>query len=174
MKDQKYIDLLILRFKLRNTKITGMEDFEELKNKSARVEEAIQKYLSNHPDLKNYLGENEMEARIQWSGESIHEYFRNLEPFNGDPEKIPDIPILPIPFLREKVWPGLIKAGAIPKRDLKVGKEYLGSCRNSSKATWDGEKFIYQRLKFGSYFEDEINHFQDDDGYDVFIPIKEL
>ena len=48
----------------------------------------------------------------------------------------------------------------------------MGSCRNSSEATWNGTVFIYERYKFGSYYNDEINHFEDDDGYDLFVPLK--
>lgn len=175
MKDQKYIDLLINRFRIKEERISSRKDIEDLKDKSSEIEREISKYLKDNPELRKYNEENLMEARVQWLGESIHKYFENLPPFNGDSSKIPDIPVLPIPFLREKVWPGLIKAGAIPKKDLIPGREYIGSCRNSSKATWDGEKFIYTRLKFGLFFEDDIKHFEDDDekGTDVFIPIKE-
>ena len=35
-----------------------------------------------------------------------------------------------------------------------------------------GDKFEYMRTKFGSTFPETINHFQNDDGYDVFVPIK--
>lgn len=58
------------------------------------------------------------------------------------------------------------------KSELVVGKEYLGNCRNAEKATWNGKVFTYNRTKFGYTYEEEINHFEDDDGYDVFVPIK--
>ena len=32
--------------------------------------------------------------------------------------------------------------------------------------------FVYERYKFGDTFDEEINHFEDDDGYDLFVPIK--
>jgi hypothetical protein len=66
----------------------------------------------------------------------------------------------------------LIKRGAIPLNQLEIGKTYIGSCRNASEAVWQGEKFIYQRHKFGFTFPEEINHFQNDNGFDVFVPIK--
>lgn len=96
------------------------------------------------------------------------------ESFNGDPDRVPDLPNLSREEMINKVWPALIEAGAIEKKNLITGKTYLGSCRNSSKATWNGEKFVYIRYKFGDTYEEEINHFQDDDGYDCFIPIKML
>lgn len=60
----------------------------------------------------------------------------------------------------------------IPKKDLIVGKSYKGFCRNADTAEWDGEVFWYTRYKFGDTFDEEINHFEDDDGYDLFIPFE--
>jgi hypothetical protein len=90
-------------------------------------------------------------------------------------ENIEDIP--PIPKVDENdyndiIIPNIIRRGGIPKDFLVVGEEYWGSCRNSDIAKWTGEKFVYQRCKFGYRYEDEVNHFQDDDGYDLFLPIK--
>ena len=64
----------------------------------------------------------------------------------------------------------------IPKSELVVGQEYNGHCRNASKAIWDGEKFHYERYKFGDTFDETINHYEDDNepGIDVFVPIKEI
>lgn len=63
---------------------------------------------------------------------------------------------------------------AIPKSEMIVDKEYEGHCRNSGKAVWKGDHFEYQRYKLGSYYTDEINHYEDDDGYDVFVPTEEI
>ena len=60
----------------------------------------------------------------------------------------------------------------IPKNELIEGKEYFGNCRNSYKAIWKGDHFEYRRYKFGEYYIDEINHYEDDDGYDVFVPVE--
>lgn len=60
----------------------------------------------------------------------------------------------------------------IPKNKLIIGEEYCGICRNSSKAIWNGEEFEYKRYKLGSYYTDYINHYEDDDGYDLFVPIR--
>ena len=63
----------------------------------------------------------------------------------------------------------------IPKAELVVGKIYSGHCRNASKAMWkENGKFEYTRTKFGQTFSEEINHYEDDNGYDVFVPIKEI
>lgn len=64
----------------------------------------------------------------------------------------------------------------IEKRNLEGWAYYKGSCRNSSIAMWDPnfEKFIYLRTKFGDTFADQSNHPEDDEGYDVFIPIEKI
>ena len=66
----------------------------------------------------------------------------------------------------------LINNGAIPLHNLEVGKTYVGFFRNASEAIWQGEKFVYQRYKWGTTYPEEINHFQNDDGYDVFVPVR--
>lgn len=66
-----------------------------------------------------------------------------------------------------------IRCGAIAKKDLVIGKTYVGSCRNTEEATWLGEYFEYNRTKFGVVFKEKINHFEDDNGFDLFVPLKE-
>jgi hypothetical protein len=73
----------------------------------------------------------------------------------------------------EYVIKNYIRCGAIPKKDLIVGETYLGDCRNASEAIWNGKVFVYKRTKFGYTFDEEINHFEDDNGFDLFVPIKE-
>ena len=60
----------------------------------------------------------------------------------------------------------------IPKNELIVDKEYVGNCRNSDTATWKGNYFEYERYKFGSHYIEKINHYEDDDGGDVFVPVE--
>jgi len=60
----------------------------------------------------------------------------------------------------------------ISKKELVKDMTYEGECRNAEKAIWNGEKFVYDRYKFGSWYKENINHFEDDDGYDVFVPMK--
>ena len=31
----------------------------------------------------------------------------------------------------------------------------------------------YDRYKFGFTFKEKINHFEDDNGYDLFVPLRE-
>lgn len=97
--------------------------------------------------------------------------FLNLEEFK-DVDDIPDIPGCTKEELDNIIIPSLYRCGAIPKKDLIIGETYLGSCRNSYEAKWNGTYFLIKRNKFGTYYNDKINHFEDDDGFDLFIPIK--
>mgnify|MGYP000273969653 CR=1 FL=1 len=64
--------------------------------------------------------------------------------------------------------------GAVSKSDLKDGQDYNGICRHAKVAKWSQKDncFYYIRKKFDKIFLDRINHPEDDDGYDLFIPIK--
>ncbi len=74
--------------------------------------------------------------------------------------------------------------GAIPKSKLKDGAYYYGRCRNAYVAKWNAGKvgkvhsptgqFTYMRTKFSSTFPEDINHFEDDNGFDLFVPIQEV
>jgi hypothetical protein len=68
------------------------------------------------------------------------------------------------------------KVGFIAKKDLIDGAYYQGDCRNASVAKWIAEKdsFVYLRNKWHSQFLEYINDFEDDDGYDTFIPFCRL
>ena len=109
--------------------------------------------------------ENRIPNTIKW--------LKEMKPFTED--CIPEPPILEKGLYDKYVIPNFIRCGAIPKDKLIVGHTYLGSCRNASEAVWkENGVFEYQRTKFGVTYPEEINHFQDDDGYDVFVPIKDL
>lgn len=90
-------------------------------------------------------------------------------------DDIPSLPAWSEGDMKQYVWPKLIQYGAIPIDQLIVGHKYLGCCRNAHEAIWkENNKFEYLRYKFGCEFPEEINHFQDDNGYDLFVPIKDL
>lgn len=61
----------------------------------------------------------------------------------------------------------------LPKSALIDGEYYFGGCRNAKCAKWVASEnvFKHQRYKFGSYYVEDINHPEDDDGYDCFVPI---
>lgn len=91
-------------------------------------------------------------------------------------EDIPSIPFFKTPEEYHNFCYMLIENGAIPKNKLKNKTKYYGTCRNADYAIWDADsqKFYYERWKFGIVSVDYINHFEDDDGSDLFIPIKEI
>lgn len=64
----------------------------------------------------------------------------------------------------------------IAKKDLKDGAYYQGDCRNASIARWNGKlsMFFYNRTKFGDTFVEDIHHPEDDNGFDLFWPEKEI
>jgi hypothetical protein len=102
------------------------------------------------------------------------ERFAQMQPFNTV-DDIPDIPIMENrEDYEEIVVKNLIRCGAIPKEELVVGAKYEGACRNATEAVWNGKLFEYKRYKFGDWMEARINHFQDDDGNDVFVPIRKV
>lgn len=107
----------------------------------------------------------DMKFRIDW--------WNNEHKFNS-PDDIPEIPLPNNEQERNFIINRLIEFGALPKSKLIEGETYIGSCRNSDTAVWDGKKFHYQRTKFGYTYDEPINHFEDDDGYDVFIPIRKI
>jgi hypothetical protein len=78
--------------------------------------------------------------------------------------------------LTETVLKQAFEAGMIAKADLKDEQYYLGSCRNASVAVWDERRncFYYQRHKFADIFAEGINHPEDENGYDLFIPFYEV
>ena len=107
--------------------------------------------------------------------EKMVERMKTMPPFK-EVANIPEPPITDEKTYKEIVIPNFIRCGAIPKDKLEIDAKYLGNCRNTQEAVWDGQKFIYKRYKFGAYFNDTIPHFEDDDGYgnDLFVPIKKI
>ncbi|MBR6516919.1 MAG: hypothetical protein IKT40_08805 [Bacilli bacterium] len=100
-------------------------------------------------------------------------YLNNMQSFKSI-DDIPNIPLIPNDEeYKEYVVKNYIRCGAIPKDKLVIGKTYIGSCRNSEEATWLGKYFEYQRTKFGIKYKDKINHFEDDNGFDLFVPLFE-
>ena len=120
--------------------------------------------INNLKDQSDCNNENKTEMMI--------DHLQTMKLFTDD--YIPE-PQITTPELYQKyVIPNFIRCGAIPKDKLVVGKTYFGSCRNADKAIWLGDKFEYTRHKFGASYQEKINHFEDDDGFDLFVPIREI
>lgn len=67
-----------------------------------------------------------------------------------------------------------IEDGMLAKDKLVSGHGYQGYCRNATLAFWNGNDFMYLRQKFGQLFPEHIPHPEDDNGYDIFVPMKEV
>lgn len=96
-----------------------------------------------------------------------------LPKFN-EPKDIPEIPMVNDRAYHDIIIPRIIEAGGIPQKLLIDGATYIGRTRNATEAIWDkgNKKFRYMREKFGNTFEDTCNHFENDNGYALFVPIK--
>jgi len=101
----------------------------------------------------------------------ILEWWANRPPFK-DIWDIPSLPVVNEEDYRDIIIPNIIRCGGIPKSELVIGKCYRGSCRNADEAVWNGEEFEYTRVKWGYRYTETINHFEDDDGYDLFVPFE--
>ncbi len=119
-------------------------------------------------DFNNKIEEQKIQRKI-----NILEYWKTLKPFVLESD-VPNIP----KYSKEEHYdffiPKLIECGAIPKNKLENGIWYYGNYRNSDLGKWNEEKqrFFIWRYKFG-WMSDDCNHFQDDDGYALFVPIRE-
>ncbi|MCH5167355.1 MAG: hypothetical protein J1F35_05620 [Erysipelotrichales bacterium] len=134
-------------------------------------------YIKTNKELQEYNKLPIEERQRLWKEDAI-DFYNNLKPFDGNVNKIPDIPAVGEWFTKEiydeVVIPNLIRCGAISKKDLKIGQWYIGDTRNADKAMWNGKQFVYERCKWNSWFIDEVNHFEDENGYAFFVPIKEI
>jgi len=103
----------------------------------------------------------------------IKEFWENGIPKLNNPEDVPTLPRVDEKEWKEYYVPRLIEAGAIPKKDLIHGQIYIGEHRNANVQRWNQEtnKFEHMRMKFG-WMKDDCNHFEDDDGFALFVPIR--
>ena len=99
-------------------------------------------------------------------------YWNELKPFKT-PGDVPTIPRADEKEYKEFYVPRLIAAGAIPKEDLVDGQFYYGEYRNANVGKWNAEKNVFDhwRYKFG-FRLDKCNHFEDDNGFALFVPIR--
>lgn len=90
-----------------------------------------------------------------------------------DRDDVPDLPNVDIEEWVKTFVPILIDKGAIPKNQLIDGEWYYGNYRNSELGKWDAtkNKFLHLRYKFG-YMWDDCNHFEDDDRFALFVPLR--
>lgn len=114
--------------------------------------------------------EHEREERVR----RLKEYWETQTTPFKEPNDVPQIPRAEPEEYKNFYVPKLIQRGAIPKRDLIPGQVYIGDTRNATSAKWNAEKqeFEYWRYKFGNTYIDTCNHFEDDNGFALFVPIR--
>jgi hypothetical protein len=123
-------------------------------------------------DEKKDLIKANMEKWQAERKEAMIKYWNELKPFET-PADVPNIPRVDEREYKEFYVPRLIAAGAIPKTDLVDGQFYFGDYRNANVGKWLAEKNVFEhwRYKFG-FRIDECNHFEDDNGFALFVPIR--
>jgi hypothetical protein len=123
-------------------------------------------------DEKNDLVKAKMEKWQAERKEAMIKYWNELKPFET-PVDVPSIPSVDEKEYKEFYVPRLIAAGAIPKADLVDNQFYFGDYRNANVGKWLAEKNVFEhwRYKFG-FRIDECNHFEDDNGFALFVPIR--
>lgn len=127
---------------------------------------------TNIDDLMKRMKEKQAQFQVELD-KKRKERWDNLKKFEH-PKDIPEIPIVNKNEYNEYYIPKLIAAGAIPKDQLIDKQVYIGKHRRCYVAKWNKEKnvFEYRRNKFGHIYTDTCYHFQDDDGFALFVPIK--
>lgn len=133
-------------------------------------------YKDEYPEFRNklYNGKyDEMWAELEdITVNTDNTYFsiryKDIDKFTKDNVHLIKLP-KPIPA---ELYKELFNKGIIRKKDLVIGKYYYGKCRNSRVAVWNGNTFVYMKHEFKFIFPENINHLEDDNGFDVFIPIE--
>jgi hypothetical protein len=114
----------------------------------------------------------DIEAQKKRARQEI-EAWNNLKPFKNIWD-VPDIPQATKKLYKEFYVPRLIAAGAIPKKDLIDGQVYIGRHRRCIAGKWNAsiQVFLYNREKWGGTITDDCRHFEDDNGFALFVPIR--
>ena len=70
-------------------------------------------------------------------------------------------------------WEPLYREGVLRKSQLKHGWFYIGQSRNATIARWNKtrNRFEHKRTKFTDVFTDYLDHPEDDQGFDCFLPV---
>lgn len=105
--------------------------------------------------------------------EKVIEFWKNLNKEFKEPIDVPRLNLRDEEY-QKYVIPALKRCGAIALKDLEIDHVYLGEWRRGNIGRWDGEQFEVYRDKFGNRFIDKCNHFENDDNYALFVPIKSI
>lgn len=134
------------------------------------IKSHVKSKIDNFNELNNSIKSEIREEKKR----DLIEYWKTL---NTTFKESYDVPPLPKEdYYEEYVVPALVRCGAIPKNELKDRHYYYGNYRNSNVGMWmeDENKFEIYRNSFGKFYPDQCNHFEDDDNFALFVPIKEV
>lgn len=127
----------------------------------------IEKYREHLRRMKEYPDYKKAEQEKKEL--ALKEYWSNLKPF----KKSTDVPPIPNP-LTDFYTKIIIELGGIPKSELNDGQWYYGNFRNSNFGKWDAEKSVFNHIRYSfNWYWDKCNHFEDDNGFALFVPIRE-
>lgn len=127
------------------------------------------KKMQTDPEYK----ENYLLKKLSNDEVIILKYLNRIDKFETA-DDVPNLPVVDKDKWNNVYVPKLIEKGAIAKNQLEDGKWYYGEHRRCNLAKWNEKlnKFDYLRFKFG-YMWDDCNHFEDDNGFALFIPLRE-
>ena len=101
-------------------------------------------------------------------------YRHHFHKINSSNRRIEELGGLPNPVTSEYIEQARDIGKPLVKDKLTIGAFYYGSCRNARIAQWNGTNFTHIRYKFGYEYSEIIPHFENDNGYDVFLPYFQL
>lgn len=136
------------------------EGLEDIFSSKEKYQKHITK-LKSDPEYKEMWEKQKSDKLKKWWSE--------LRPFKSST----DVPQLPNP-LDDFYTQRIIELGAIPKSELKDGQWYYGNFRNSNFGKWDSDKSVFHHIRYSfGWYWDECNHFEDDDRFALFVPLRE-
>ena len=140
--------------------MTESNDFENINSSSEKYINHINR-LKSDPDYK--------EQWMKHKDDKLRKWWSELNPFKSST----DVPKLPNP-LDDFYTNRLIELGAITKSELKDGQWYYGNFRNANFGKWDANESLFHHIRYSfGYYWDKCNHFEDDDRFALFVPLRE-
>lgn len=82
--------------------------------------------------------------------------------------------LLPRGEIDRKVLQIVYSRGMLRLEQLKTGHIYIGKCRGSYMAQWNGENFIIARWEMTNWILEDVPHPEHDMRYDIFVPVFNL
>lgn len=59
-------------------------------------------------------------------------------------------------------------------KDILLGQWYYGNFRNSIFGKWNASKSVFHHIRYSfGYYWDDCNHFEDDNRFALFVPLRE-